>query len=133
MNKNFISIQRAAQKLMFPSFRNIFYEINILYLCKLELHRLRWLSTFSKAFRKIHGFFNKQHFYRLKLSEIKQMLIKPWSWTFAIWKLFTFFSHVIIRKWDILKNKQTGECVCIHEIIQLIIMKIKMKIKKRFI
>ena len=29
----------------------------------------------------------------------------------------------------ILKNKQKNKCVCIHEIIQLIVMKIKMKMK----
>ena len=30
----------------------------------------------------------------------------------------------------ILKNKQTNKCVCIHGIIQLAIMKIKIKMKK---
>ena len=30
----------------------------------------------------------------------------------------------------ILKNKQKDKCVCIHEIIRLIIMKMKMKMKK---
>ena len=30
----------------------------------------------------------------------------------------------------IVKNKQSNECVCIHEIIQFIIMKMKMKMKK---
>ena len=31
----------------------------------------------------------------------------------------------------ILKNKQISKCVCIHEIIRLIIMKMKMKMKNR--
>ena len=31
----------------------------------------------------------------------------------------------------ILKNKQKNKCVCIHEIIRLIIMKMKMKMKNR--
>ena len=31
----------------------------------------------------------------------------------------------------ILKNKQKDECVCIHEIIRLIIMKMKIKMKNR--
>ena len=31
----------------------------------------------------------------------------------------------------ILKNKQNNKCVCIHEIIRLIIMKMKMKMKNR--
>ena len=31
----------------------------------------------------------------------------------------------------ILKNKQKNKCVCIHEIIGLIIMKVKMKMKNR--
>ena len=33
--------------------------------------------------------------------------------------------------WHILKNKQINKCVCIHEIIRLIIMKIKIKVKNR--
>ena len=31
----------------------------------------------------------------------------------------------------VLKNKQKNECLCIHDIIRLIIMKIKMKMKNR--
>ena len=31
----------------------------------------------------------------------------------------------------VLKNKQKNKCVCIHEVIRLIIMKIKMKMKNR--
>ena len=31
----------------------------------------------------------------------------------------------------ILKNKQKSKCACIHEIIRLTIIKIKMKMKKR--
>ena len=30
-----------------------------------------------------------------------------------------------------LKNKQKSKCLCIHEIIRLIIMKMKMKLKRR--
>ena len=43
-----------------------------------------------------------------------------WGWTFAIWKLFTFYIHVIIQK-----------CVYIHEIMRLITMKMRMKMKSR--
>ena len=32
----------------------------------------------------------------------------------------------------ILRNKQTSKCVCIHELIRLIIMKMKMNIRKRY-
>ena len=50
---------------------------------------------------KIHAFY-KQQFYKQRQVEIgkkiKQMLSKPWDWTFAIWKLFTFFYIVIIQK-----------------------------------
>ena len=35
------------------------------------------------------------------------------------------------RTYCILKNKQKNKCVCIHEIIRLIIMKMKMKMKNR--
>ena len=38
-------------------------------------------------------------------------------------------SHKIID--HILKNKQKNKCVCIHQIIQLIIMKMKVKMKNR--
>ena len=34
-------------------------------------------------------------------------------------------------KQKISKNKQKNNCVCIHEIIRLIIMKMRMRIKKR--
>ena len=47
----------------------------------------------------------------------------------AIWKLFTFFIHVFHSKiiGHALKDKQKKKWVCVHEIIRLIIMKMKMK------
>ena len=51
--------------------------------------------------------------------KIKQMLSNSKGWTFANIKLFTFFIG------HILENRQKNKCVCIHEIIQLIIMKMK--------
>ena len=45
--------------------------------------------------------------------------------------------HIFYQRYDpkvlgyILKNKQKNNCVCIHEIIGLFIMKMKMKMKKR--
>ena len=51
--------------------------------------------------------------------------------------LFENYSHILHSRYQptimgiILKYKQTNKCVCVPEIIQLIIMKIKMKIKNR--
>ena len=47
--------------------------------------------------------FYKQHLYKQRQDEIgkkknKQMLKKSLGWTFATWKLFTFFIQVIIQK-----------------------------------
>ena len=57
----------------------------------------------------------KQNFYKQHQAEIdkNQANAKQRDWNFAVSKLFTFFIHV--------KNK----CVCIHEIVRLIIMKMK--------
>ena len=65
------------------------------------------------------------------------MLSSTQGWTFAIWKILTFFIHVILQNWyssstlsskiDILKNNQKNKCFCIHEIIRLNITKMKMK------
>ena len=47
--------------------------------------------------------------------------------------LFENYSHSSskLSSKDILRNKQTNKCVCIHEIMRLIIMKVKMKMTKR--
>ena len=46
--------------------------------------------------------------------------------------LSTLFNHVIIQKvLYILRNKQKNKRICIHDITQLIIMKVKRKMKKR--
>ena len=46
--------------------------------------------------------FYKQHFYKQRQAEIGKRSSKnyatPLGWTFANWKLFTFFIHVIIQK-----------------------------------
>ena len=54
-----------------------------------------------------------------------------WGWTFVIWKLSTFFNHIIKTIGHILKNKTKKKCVCVHKITRLIITKMKMKIKSR--
>ena len=47
------------------------------------------------------------------------------------------FIHIIHTRYQpriighILKNNQKNKCICIHEIIRLIIMKMKMKMKKK--
>ena len=60
--QNFIPIQQAVRKFRFALFHNIFYEINMPYLCKLwnyiplpalELQRLSSMSSFSKVYHNI--------------------------------------------------------------------------------
>ena len=56
-----------------------------------------------------------------------------WSWKVCYLKII----HILHSHYhpkvigQILKNKQKNKCVCIHEIIRLIIMKMKMKMKNR--
>ena len=54
-----------------------------------------------------------------------------WGWTLANWK----FIHTLHPKMigHIRENKQKNKCVCIHEIIRSIIMKMKVKIKNRWV
>ena len=128
--KKFYFYSASLSRLLFPSFCNIFYEINILYLCKLELHRPRWLSPFSKAFRKMHGFFISNTFIGWNCQKIKQMLSNTLRLNFCYLKITHSLHpryHPKLR--DILKNKQKKKYVCIHEIIQLTIMKTKIKMK----
>ena len=53
--KNYNSIQRAAQKVRFALFCNIVYEISIPYQA-LELHGISLLNPFLRAFIKIYYF-----------------------------------------------------------------------------
>ena len=45
--------------------------------------------------------------------------------------IYILLPHHLKIVGDIVKNKQKYKCVCIHEIIRLIIMKMKMKMKNR--
>ena len=46
--------------------------------------------------------FYKKYFYKQRQAEMGKKLSKsevtPWRWTFAIWKLFVLFIHVMIEK-----------------------------------
>ena len=57
-------------------------------------------STVSGTYTLI--IFYKQHFYKQHQAETGKKMnkseTKPWGWTFAIWKLFAFFIHIIIQK-----------------------------------
>ena len=70
---------------------------------------------------------------RLKLLKIKQMLSNTLTLNFGGLKVI----HILNSRYHpkiighILKNNQMNKCICIHEIIRLIIMKIKMKMKNR--
>ena len=60
-------------------------------------------------------------------------LATPWDWIFCYLKII----HIFHQNYDpkvidhILKTKQKNKGVCIHDIIRLIMMKMKMKIKNR--
>ena len=68
-------------------------------------------------------FFYKQHFYKQHQVEIgkksRKSLATPWGWTFAIWKLFAFFSSIRYILQKCAKTKR----VRLNEIVWLIIMK----------
>ena len=93
-----------------------------------------WISLESLSNTR---FFYKQHFYNQRQAEIgkkiKQMLSNTLRWNFCylriIYILHPRYHPNIIRY--ILKNKQRNMCICIHELIRLIIMKINMKMKNR--
>ena len=85
----------------------------------------------------LYTLLGKQHFYKQLQAEIskkiKQMLSNTQRLNFSNLEII----HILHRRyhlritWDILKNKQKNECVCIHEIIPLIIAEMKMKIKNK--
>ena len=83
---------------------------------------------------KTHAFFISNTFIsnaRLKLAE-NQANAKQHSDTEPLlFQNCKFFIHTekIIR--HILKSKQKNKCVCVNEIIQLVIMKINIKMKNR--
>ena len=70
---------------------------------------------------------------RLKLTKIKQMLSNTLWLNFCYLKII----HILYPRYhpkvmvDILKNKQKDMNLCIHKIIRLIIMKMRIKIKNR--
>ena len=65
--------------------------------------------------------------------KIKQLLSNTLRLNFCYLKII----HILHPRYhpkiigDVLKNKQKKKCVCIHEIIRLIIMKMKIKVKNR--
>ena len=70
---------------------------------------------------------------RLKLAKIKQILSNTLTLNFCYLKI----THILHPRYSvkiigrILKNKRKNKSVCIHEIIQFVIMKIKKKRKNR--
>ena len=82
---------------------------------------------------QVKRFFHKQHFYKnagLKLAKNPENVKQHPE---AERLTFAFFITLSVKKNNrtYSKNKQKNKCVCIHEIIRLIIMKMKMKMKKR--
>ena len=97
-------------------------------------HRLFHLGS-SERVVLLHAFFISNTFIskaRLKLSNSQQMLSNTLELNFCYLKVI----HVLHANYHpkimghILKNKQKNKCVRVHEIIRLIITKIKMKMKK---
>ena len=80
-------------------------------------------------------FFNKQHFHKQRKAEIgkkiKQMLSNTLRLNFYYLKIIHILHPCYHPKiiGHILKIKQKSKCVCFHEIIRLIIMKMEMKMK----
>ena len=52
-------------------------------------------------FLRKHTLFHKEYFYKQRQAEIGKKSSKsqttPWGWNFIIWKLFTFFIHIITQ------------------------------------
>ena len=81
--------------------------------------------------------FFKQHFYKQSQADIgkkiKQMLCNTLQLGFCYMKII----HVLHPRYHpkiighILKNMQKNKCICVHEIIRLTIMKMKIKMKNR--
>ena len=94
-------------------------------------------NNFSCEPRFITRFFYKQHFNKPTPSgnwqKIEQMLSNTLRLNFCYLKII----HILHPRYHpniigyIVKNKQRNNSVCNHEIIQLIIMKMKMEIKDR--
>ena len=83
------------------------------------------------------SYFYKQHVYKQRQAEIgkksRQMLSNTLRLNFCYLKIIHIL-HTRYHPWitgHILKAKQKNKYVCIYEIIRLIIMKIKMKMKNR--
>ena len=78
-----------------------------------------------------------QHFYRQRQTEISKKSSKMLSNTLRLNFCYLKILHIIHPHYHLkvightLKNKQKNKCVCIHEIIGLIITKMKMKMKSR--
>ena len=84
----------------------------------------------------MHAFFVRNVFIsnaRLKLAKYQANAKQHTEMNFFYLKII----HILHQRYDpkvtehILKNKQKSKCVCIHEIIQLTIMKMKMRMKNR--
>ena len=84
-----------------------------------------------------YALFYKLHFYRQRKAKIGKKIKQMLSNTLRLNFCFLNFSHILQPGyhpkiiWHILENNQRNKCVCIHEIIWLVITKMKMKMKNR--
>ena len=72
---------------------------------------------------------------RLKLAKNQANAQQNPETGFLQFENYSCFSSTLLSKNNgtYPKNKQKNKCVCIHEVIRLIIMKMKMKMKKDYI
>ena len=97
-----------------------------------NVNNLQRIFFVYNILKYIFGIFYKQHFAGIG-KKIKQMLGSPLRLNFCYLKIIRILHpryHLKIIRHS-LKNNQTNNCACIHEIIRLIIMKMKMKMRKK--
>lgn len=96
-------------------------------------YETKWNYCFAAVVVALHAFFYKQHFNKQHPPEIGKKnqanVSTIWNWPFAFENYIFYQRYQPKIKGHILKNKQRNKCVCIHEILGLTIMKMKMKMK----
>ena len=91
----------------------------------------------SVAYKRndLHNFFHKQHFYKQRQAEIGKKIKQILSNTLRLNFCYLQIIHILHPRYHpkitgcILKNKQKNKCFCIHEVIRLVVMKMKRKMK----
>ena len=133
------------QKIAVTAIALILTLCNFLYLCYMGHffldHKKVFLcyyasKTCSQTLPRLHAFFISSTFIsnaRMKLAKNQANAKHQHEAELLLFESYSHSSSTLSSKiiGQILKNKQKNKCVCIHEIIRLIIMKMKMKMKNR--